>query len=71
MITGAHFLLYKDADADRQFLRDVLGFRGVDAGEGQIAKRRRDWPLPADIPDAPAGSIRPPEFLMIEAAHPR
>lgn len=37
MITGAHFLLYsKDADADRQFLRDVLGFRGVDAGEGWL-----------------------------------
>lgn len=38
MITGAHFLLYsKDADADRQFLRGTLGFRGVDAGEGSSA----------------------------------
>lgn len=37
MITGAHFLLYsRDADADRQFLRDVLGFRGVDAGDGWL-----------------------------------
>ena len=37
MITGAHFLLYsKDADADRQFLRDVLGLRGVDAGGGWL-----------------------------------
>ncbi len=34
MITGAHFLLYsKDAHADRLFLRDVLGFQGVDAGD--------------------------------------
>ena len=37
MITGAHFLLYSmDADADRRFLRDVLGFRGVDAGDGWL-----------------------------------
>ena len=37
MITGAHFLLYsRDADADRQYLRDVLGFTGVDAGNGWL-----------------------------------
>jgi catechol 2,3-dioxygenase-like lactoylglutathione lyase family enzyme len=37
MITGAHFLLYSaDADLDRVFLRDVLGFRGVDAGGGWL-----------------------------------
>jgi hypothetical protein len=37
MITGAHFLLYsRDADADRQYLRDVLGFTGVDAGGGWL-----------------------------------
>jgi catechol 2,3-dioxygenase-like lactoylglutathione lyase family enzyme len=37
MITGAHFLLYsKDADADRRFLRDVLGLRSVDAGDGWL-----------------------------------
>jgi catechol 2,3-dioxygenase-like lactoylglutathione lyase family enzyme len=37
MISGAHFLLYsRDAEADRRFLRDVLGFRGVDAGEGWL-----------------------------------
>jgi predicted enzyme related to lactoylglutathione lyase len=35
MITGAHFLLYsKNADADRRFLSDVLGWSGVDAGRG-------------------------------------
>ncbi|HEV2750567.1 MAG TPA: VOC family protein [Gemmatimonadales bacterium] len=37
MITGAHFLLYsKDAAADRRFLRDVLGLRSVDAGDGWL-----------------------------------
>lgn len=37
MINGAHFLLYsRDADADRRFLRDVLGFQGVDAGGGRL-----------------------------------
>jgi len=37
MITGAHFLLYsKDADADRHFLREVLGLRSVDAGDGWL-----------------------------------
>ena len=37
MITGAHFLPYStDADADRQFFRDVLGFPAVDAGEGWV-----------------------------------
>jgi catechol 2,3-dioxygenase-like lactoylglutathione lyase family enzyme len=37
MITGAHFLLYTtDADADRAFLKDILGFPGVDAGGGWL-----------------------------------
>lgn len=37
MIIGTHFLLYsRDAEADRAFLRDVLGFRHVDAGEGWL-----------------------------------
>src|SRR6185312_12377279 len=35
MITGAHVILYSaDADADRAFLRDLLGTRTVDAGGG-------------------------------------
>jgi hypothetical protein len=35
MIHGAHFLFYStDADADRAFLSDMLGLRGVDAGQG-------------------------------------
>jgi hypothetical protein len=37
MITGAHFLFYStNADADRLFLRDMLGFSGVDAGGGWL-----------------------------------
>ena len=37
MINGAHVVLYsQDAEADRAFLRDVLGFRHVDAGHGWL-----------------------------------
>ncbi len=37
MITGAHILFYsKNAEADRAFFRDVLGFKSVDAGEGWL-----------------------------------
>src|SRR5271169_1591395 len=37
MIFGAHVILYsRDAEADRAFLRDVLGFRSVDAGHGWL-----------------------------------
>ncbi len=37
MIIGAHTILYsKDPDADRAFLRDVLGFPHVDVGGGWL-----------------------------------
>lgn len=37
MINGTHILFYStNADADRAFLRDVLGFRSVDAGGGWL-----------------------------------
>jgi catechol 2,3-dioxygenase-like lactoylglutathione lyase family enzyme len=37
VIFGAHLIIYtQDAEADRAFLRDVLGFEGVDAGEGWL-----------------------------------
>jgi catechol 2,3-dioxygenase-like lactoylglutathione lyase family enzyme len=37
MISGAHFVIFsKDAEADRAFFRDVLGFRAVDAGHGWL-----------------------------------
>jgi catechol 2,3-dioxygenase-like lactoylglutathione lyase family enzyme len=37
MIFGAHIVLYsQDAEADRAFLRDALGFKSVDAGHGWL-----------------------------------
>lgn len=37
MISGAHMIVYStDADADRAFFRDVLGFASVDAGHGWL-----------------------------------
>jgi catechol 2,3-dioxygenase-like lactoylglutathione lyase family enzyme len=37
MIFGAHVIVYsKDADADRAFLKDVLGLSSVDAGHGWL-----------------------------------
>jgi catechol 2,3-dioxygenase-like lactoylglutathione lyase family enzyme len=37
MFIGTHFLLYsKNAEADRAFFRDVLGFPHVDAGHGWL-----------------------------------
>jgi len=37
MVFGAHIIVYsKNAEADRAFLRDVLGFHSVDAGHGWL-----------------------------------
>jgi catechol 2,3-dioxygenase-like lactoylglutathione lyase family enzyme len=37
MINGAHVVIYsKDAEADRDFFRDVFKFPSVDAGEGWL-----------------------------------
>src|SRR5580692_748616 len=37
MLSGAHVIVYsKDAEADRVFFRDVLGFSAVDAGHGWL-----------------------------------
>jgi hypothetical protein len=37
MINGAHVIFYStDAEADRVFIRDVLGFPWVDAGSGWL-----------------------------------
>ena len=37
MVTGAHMVLNsKDAEADREFFRSVLGFPSVDAGFGWL-----------------------------------
>ena len=37
MISGIHVIVYsKDAEADRAFFRDVIGFKSVDAGHGWL-----------------------------------
>jgi hypothetical protein len=37
MISGAHVIVYsKDAEVDRAFFADVLGFKSVDAGHGWL-----------------------------------
>jgi catechol 2,3-dioxygenase-like lactoylglutathione lyase family enzyme len=37
MISGAHVVIYsRDAEADRNFFRDVLGLASVDAGHGWL-----------------------------------
>ncbi len=37
MINGTHIVFYStNAEADRAFLRDVLGFRGIDIGHGWL-----------------------------------
>jgi catechol 2,3-dioxygenase-like lactoylglutathione lyase family enzyme len=37
MINGAHVVVYSgDAEADRAFFRDILGFPSVDAGHGWL-----------------------------------
>ncbi len=37
MISGAHVVVYsKDAEADRAFFSDILGFPSVDAGHGWL-----------------------------------
>jgi catechol 2,3-dioxygenase-like lactoylglutathione lyase family enzyme len=37
MISGAHVIVYsKDSQADRDFLRDTLGFKNVGAGHGWL-----------------------------------
>jgi catechol 2,3-dioxygenase-like lactoylglutathione lyase family enzyme len=61
MITGAHVILFsKDAEADRAFFRDVLGFRSVDAGDGWLI-----FALPpAELAVHPSGDSYHELYLM-------
>ena len=64
MIFGAHVILYsKDAEADRAFLRDVLGFHSIDAGRGWLI-----FALPpAEAAVHPADdNTRPELYLMCD-----
>ena len=66
MINGAHFLLYsRNPEADRAFIRDVLGFNSVDAGRGwlifalppaEIAVHPSDEGSPRNTDEGIAGS---------------
>ena len=62
MITGAHSVIYsKDAEADRNFFRDVLKFPYVDVGHG--------WLIfglpPSEVAVHPADRNNQHEFYLI------
>jgi len=67
MIFGAHLILYSaDAEADRAFLRDVLGLTWVDAGH--------EWLIfalpPAEVAVHPAeGGDRQELYLLCDDLH--
>ena len=62
MIDGAHLVLYsQDAEADREFFRDVLGFDAVDAGHGWLI-----FSLPpSEAAIHPAASNERPELYLM------
>ena len=63
-VSGAHMIIYSaNADADRAFLRDVLGFPHVDVGQGWLI-----FALPAsEIAIHPAqGSGEHEIYLMVD-----
>jgi catechol 2,3-dioxygenase-like lactoylglutathione lyase family enzyme len=65
MINGAHVIISShDADADRAFLRDTLGFDSVDAGGGWLIFRLP----PAEVavhPGEPRDTAAPPHELYL------
>jgi len=62
MINGAHIILYStDAEADRVFIRDVLGFAGVDAGGGWLIFKLP----PAEIAVHPTDGLGKHEFYLM------
>lgn len=62
MISGAHVVVYsKNAEADRAFFRDVLGFKSVDAGHGWLI-----FALPpAEAAFHPSGENSPHELYFL------
>ena len=64
MINGTHVIIYsRDAAADRAFIRDTLGFPGVDAGDGWLIFRLP----PAEIAVHPTdGESKHELYLMCE-----
>lgn len=55
MINAAHIILYStDAEADRAFIRDVLGLAGVDAGGGWLILKLPPAEIAVHPTDGPA-----------------
>jgi catechol 2,3-dioxygenase-like lactoylglutathione lyase family enzyme len=63
MIFGAHAVIYSnDAEADRAFFRDTLGFKSVDAGHGWLI-----FALPpSEIAVHPGGGGKHELYLMCD-----
>jgi catechol 2,3-dioxygenase-like lactoylglutathione lyase family enzyme len=62
MINGAHVIIYsQDADADRAFIRDVLRFPGVDAGNGWLIFKLP----PAEVAVHPTNDSPTHEFYLM------
>ena len=62
MFNGAHVIIYSnDAEADRAFIRDVLGFPHVDAGAGWLVFRLP----PAEIAVHPTDGEPAHEFYLM------
>ncbi|MDT3439535.1 MULTISPECIES: VOC family protein [unclassified Pseudofrankia] len=62
MFDGAHVILYShDAAADREFIRDVLGFPHVDAGAGWLVFKLP----PAEIAVHPTDDAPRHEFYLL------
>jgi catechol 2,3-dioxygenase-like lactoylglutathione lyase family enzyme len=63
MIYGSHVVLFSsDADADRAFLREVLGFAHVDAGSGWLIFRLP----PAELAVHPAAAPGAELYFMCD-----
>jgi catechol 2,3-dioxygenase-like lactoylglutathione lyase family enzyme len=62
VINGAHVVIYsRDAEADRAFIRDVLGFGHVDAGDGWLIFKLP----PAEAAVHPAGERGAHELYLM------
>jgi hypothetical protein len=54
VIDGAHVILYsRDAEADRAFIRDVLGYPSVDTGGGWLIFKAPPTELAVHPTDGP------------------
>ncbi|MDQ0200412.1 VOC family protein [Neobacillus ginsengisoli] len=62
MINAAHIIFYStNAEADRVFIRDVLGLAGVDAGDGWLIFKLP----PAEIAVHPTDGLDKHEFYLM------